>query len=296
VVRVTQDPAGRFVRMVHGTTVHGQQRTAPAQAALLAGAAAGPLVADNPLALAARLTAQAELCGRIEREPLTYYHRTGPLGRLFAAYERAGRTPSVAAVGLGTGALAAYGRPGQRITFYEIDPAVARLAADTRYFTFLARSPAAVDVVLGDARLQLAREPRQFDLIVVDAFSSDAIPVHLLTREALAVYLARLAPGGVLAFHLSNRYLDLPPLIGKLGESFDPPLAVRLGDDRYTSDAERSWGKSPSLWVVAARGPDDLQFLTAASPYWSPVRVPPLTPLWTDDFSNLLRAWRVDPE
>src|SRR5439155_6829326 len=135
------------------------------------------------------------------REPLTYYHPTGPIGQVFAAFSGAAAKSQVGVVGLGTGSLAAYGASGQQFTYYEIDPAVDRLAHDTRYFTFVHDSPARVEVILGDARLTLAdAPPRQYGLLVIDAFSSDAIPLHLLTREALQLYLDKLADDGLLAF------------------------------------------------------------------------------------------------
>src|SRR5204863_4049422 len=124
-----------------------------------------------------------------------YYHRTGPMGQAFATFTGAFAKPHVAVVGLGAGSLAAYAQPGERWTFYEIDPAIEAMARDGRYFTYLRDARAEVRVVLGDARLSLAKEePAALDLLVVDAFGSDAIPIHLLTREALALYLRDLRP------------------------------------------------------------------------------------------------------
>ena len=162
------------------------------------------------------------------REPLTYYHRAGPLGQIFAATaEKAGRR-RVAVVGLGTGTVAAYGNAGEAWTFYEIDPGILKIARDPRYFTYLRDSPAHIDVVLGDARLSLTHAPpHAYDLIIVDAFNSDAIPVHLLTREALGVYLDKLAPGGIVALHLSNRYLELEPVVAALAR--ERGLKARVG-------------------------------------------------------------------
>ncbi|HEX2210727.1 MAG TPA: fused MFS/spermidine synthase, partial [Longimicrobium sp.] len=162
------------------------------------------------------------------REPLTYYLLHGPLGKVFAATADRAGTRRVAVVGLGTGTTAAYARPGEDWTFYEIDPGIERIARDTAYFTYLADSPARTRVVLGDARLSLARDTAAtYDLILLDAFSSDAIPVHLVTREALQTYLARLAPRGIIAFHISNRYLDLEPVVAALAK--DRGLAARGG-------------------------------------------------------------------
>jgi hypothetical protein len=290
VVRVTESPDGRFVRMVHGTTLHGQERTEAGQELRRVSAAAGALAATNPFGAAVIAAAEPVLRDGIDREPLTYYHRRGPIGQVFAS--RPGGFRSVAVVGLGTGAVAAYARPGQRFVFYEIDPAVARIARDPAYFTFLARAPREPEVIVGDARLQLERAAdERFDLIVLDAFSSDAIPVHLLTREALRLYVSRLTDGGLLAFHVSNDYLDLPPLLARLGEDARPQLVAYLNDDRVVSEAAAAEGQSPSQWVVLARRPEDLGRMRG-SPYWQPVRTRPETPLWTDDYSHLLGAWR----
>ena len=248
-----------LTRLVHGTTLHGQQWANEA----------GP------------------------PRPLMYYHRTGPAGRLLARLP-AGRTRRVAAVGLGCGALAAYSRPGETWGFYELDPAVVRIAADPAYFTFLRDAQGSVEVVSGDARRQLAREPDgSFDLIVLDAFSSDAIPVHLLTREAVGVYTRKLAAGGILLFHLSNRYLDLPPLVARTGAAAEPPLRCRIGSDSPTP-AEKADGKFPSVWAVLYRAETDLGD-AAADPFWPAARPHP-GPVWRDDFSNLLAVWKRDEE
>jgi spermidine synthase len=146
------------------------------------------------------------------REPSTYFHKTGPIGQVFAALQ--GRHKSrVGIVGLGIGTLAAYSEAGQQWTFFEIDPAIADLASDSRQFTYLSDSPARTRIVLGDARIALTKEPaRSFDVLVVDAFSSDAVPVHLLTREALQLYLQKLDAGGIIAFNITNSYLFSDPL------------------------------------------------------------------------------------
>ena len=257
VVRVTKSPDGRFVRLVHGTTLHGQQRADET----------GP------------------------PRPMTYYHERGPVGNLFRALP-ADRVKRVAVVGLGTGAVAAYARPGQEWVFYEIDPAVVRIARDPRYFTFLSSCRAeACDVVLGDARRQLARAPDgAFDVIILDAFSSDSIPVHLLTREAVRLYVQKLAPGGVLAMHVSNVHLDLPPLVARLAADHAPPLVARYAHDS-PSDGEKADGKTASQWMVLARTAADLGPM-AGGGYWQAVRHPGTGPVWRDDFANLLSAWK----
>jgi spermidine synthase len=198
---------------------------------------------------------------------------------------------AVAAIGLGIGTLSAYARPGQQWTFFEIDPAVERIARDERYFTFLRMCGDQCRVVLGDARLSLvARPDAQYHLIVLDAFSSDAIPVHLMTQDAMAVYLSHLEPDGVLAFHVSNRHLTLSPIVGRLARHNG--LAAREFRDRPVPGRPWALDKSLSWWVVVARSPEDLGALTR-DPRWSEPRVPVFTPLWTDDFSNVFDVLRV---
>jgi SAM-dependent methyltransferase len=221
---------------------------------------------------------------RHPRDPLTYYHRKGPLGQIFAATaEKAGRR-RVAVVGLGTGTVAAYGNAGETWTFYEIDPGIVEIARDPRYFTYLRDSPARVGVVLGDARLSLARAPAQaYDLIIVDAFNSDAIPVHLLTREALGVYLDKLAPGGIIALHLSNRYLELEPVVAALAR--ERGLRARVGMATLSG-----YFLSASTWAAVARSDEDFGPLAADS-HWFTAKPARGIPAWTDDYSSLLSVW-----
>src|SRR5262249_6430758 len=152
---------------------------------------------------------------------LAYYHRSGPLGEIFDCFRKGAAASAVAVVGLGAGATACYERANEQWTFYEIDPLVINLARDTNYFSYLQRcSQAQTPVLVGEARLRLGEPaPHSSGLIVLDAFSSDAIPVHLLTREALALYLSKLADGGLLVFHISNRYLDLEPVLADLANA-----------------------------------------------------------------------------
>jgi spermidine synthase len=216
------------------------------------------------------------------REPLTYYLRSGPLGAVFAATaDRDGRR-RVAVVGLGTGTTAAYGRPGEDWTFYEIE----RIARDTAYFSYLTDSQARTRVVLGDARLSLAGETdRTYDLILLDAFSSDAIPVHLMTREAVDTYLARLAPRGLIVFHVSNRYLDLEPVVAALAR--DRGLVARAGQG---PQGARGTYESVSTWIALARTEADLGPLMADASWWQP-RLRRGVGTWTDDYSSLLTVF-----
>jgi hypothetical protein len=261
VVRVMQDMGNDTLRLHHGSTIHGRQFADPARAC----------------------------------EPLSYYHPTGPLGSLFETFEaRAGAdaatSPHVAAVGLGTGAVVAYSRPGQTWTFYEINPEIVRLARDTHAFTYLrdcARAP--TEVVLGDARLQMRGAPEShYGLILLDAFSSDAVPAHLLTREALDLYLSKLAEGGLIAFHVSNRGLDLHAVVGGLAR--DAGLAARVFDDPSFDNAS---GKEPSEWVVVARRPEDFSTLTSEA-NWQPLEESPRRrfEVWRDDFSDIIGVFK----
>jgi spermidine synthase len=190
---------------------------------------------------------------------------------------------------LGTGALAAYGRPGDRFTYYEIDQAVVDIARDRQLFTFLSDSPAAIDVEVGDGRLVLEQEPqRRFDLLIVDAFSGDAIPVHLITEEAIALYAQRITADGVIAFHISNRYFDFAPVIGQLAASVG--FVAYVQDDPATSAQEQE-GKLEATWVVMARHPSDLPTVID-DPRWHPLVADPAAPLWTDSYSDLLHVFR----
>ena len=212
--RVSEDRVAGHRSLAHGTTLHGMQRLDPG---------ARP-------------------------EPLTYYHRTGPFGHLIDAIPRLRDDVRVAAIGLGVGTLAAYVRPGQAWTFYEIDPAIERIARDERYFTFLQACGAACRVVIGDARLSLAADTgSRYDLIALDAFSSDAIPMHLLTHEAMSVYLSRLAPHGVLAIHVSNRHLRLDGVVGRLAAA-NGLVALEERDREGATPSGRSSRQRPTGW------------------------------------------------
>jgi hypothetical protein len=183
--------------------------------------------------------------------------------------------------------MACYLRPGESLTFYEIDPAVERIASDPRYFTFLSQCEPSSQIVLGDARLKLRDAPDHgYDLIVLDAFSGDTVPMHLITREALALYLRKLAPGGTLAFHISNRYLKLAPVLGALAQ--DAGLVCLIDRDTNVTEAESGQGKRASEWVVMARAKADLGEL-GTDAHWAPLEAPSGTHVWTDDYSNLIR-------
>jgi hypothetical protein len=195
---------------------------------------------------------------------------------------RTGAPHRVGVIGLGTGTLAAYGRPGDEYRFYEIDPDVERLSREE--FSYLPDSRASVTVVLGDARLSLEREPPgRFDLLVVDAFTSDAIPVHLLTREAFGLYFTHLKGNGVLAVHVSNKYLDLAPVVRLAAESSGKE--ARLVDTRDDGKDDNVFG---ATWVLVTgrKGFFDSPPLSSATAI--PVR--PGQRVWTDGYSNLFRT------
>jgi hypothetical protein len=258
ILRVTSVDRGRFHRLFHGSTLHGQQCFDPDR----------------------------------RRDPLTYFTRTGPIGQVFSTMRDRPGPRSVAVVGLGAGSLACYAESGDRWTFYELDPAVVRIARDPRFFTFLRDCPArSLTLVEGDARLRLAEAPDGgYDLIVLDAFGSDAAPMHLLTREALRLYRRKLSPGGLLAFNLSSRYLDLDTVVDALAA--DAGLACRVCYDVDVSPAEVRDGKQPSIWAVLAASPADLGPL-ANDPRWVVPRLRPGQRPWTDDFSDILGAFRL---
>lgn len=221
-------------------------------------------------------------------EPLSYYHRSGPAGDIFSMLPH-GRT---AVIGLGVGSLAAYARPTEAMTYYEIDPDVRWAAEQSGSFHFLQSARdrgAAVDIVLGDARLTLWRAAdAQHDLIVLDAFSGDAVPVHLLTHEAVQLYLSKLNPHGVLAVHTSNIYLDLRPVLASLAH--DTSCTFLYREDLDITPEDMAAGKCPSQWVVIARDPMSLHRLTETR-HWQTWTGPKTEP-WTDDFSNVLSAMR----
>ena len=222
-----------------------------------------------------------------KREPLTYYHREGPLGDLFRLTTDPARPRTVALVGLGTGTTACYARPGERWTYYEIDPLVVSLATHPQLFTYLRLCQPDVRIVLGDARLSLAAAPdSSFDMVALDAFSSDAIPVHLMTREALRLYARKLRPGGVIAFHISNRYLDLEPVLVELAR--DARLAGASANRDVTAEqkAQLLYG---SRWVAMSASAHTLAPLVREAG-WLVLAPAAKARVWTDDYSDVWHA------
>ena len=234
-------------RLMHGVIMHGEQYRAPER----------------------------------RGEPTTYYGATSGIARAIKALDGSGMRVGV--VGLGTGTLAVFGRPGDIYRFYEINPQVVDVA--NREFTFLGDSGAKIEHVLGDARLALEREPPQnYDLLVIDAFSSDSIPVHLITREALAVYLRHLKPGGVIAFHVTNRFLHLAPVVKRIAVEHDLQVAL-IADDAEDSDLART------DWVLVTREKALIERPEIAK-FTSEIENIPGLRVWTDDFNNLFRIFK----
>ncbi len=210
------------------------------------------------------------------REATAYYGASAGVGLAIASKSQPG--VRVGIIGLGAGTLAVYGRAGDHYTIYEIDPAVIDLAK--REFSFLADSLANIDIVLGDARLQLEREPdQQFDVLAIDAFSGDSIPVHLITAQAMAVYMRHLKLDGILAFHLTNRFLSLPPVVYNIAKAQN--LAVALIHDENDNPALRN-----TDWVLVSRDPAVLK-VDSIRRATSDIKPIPGLGVWTDDFNNL---------
>ena len=233
--------------LIHGRVMHGQQFMAPEQ----------------------------------RKRPTSYYTEASGVGRLLRAL--ADRPIEVGAVGLGAGTIAAYGKAGDRYRFYEIDQAI--VDAAQRHFSFIADSPATVEVAVGDGRLLLQQETEQrFDVLVVDAFSGDAIPVHLLTREAVELYRQRLKPGGVIALHVSNSHLNLRPVVGRIADELGLQVA-------FVPDAgiEGDMATAVSDWILLAedRPVLDLPLIAEAT---APMSKRTGGRTWTDDYSNILQV------
>ncbi len=258
VKHVQIDEDGKFIQLVHGTTLHGQQFVDPARS----------------------------------DEPTAYYACTGPVGDIFGALHSTGSRRNVAVIGLGTGAVATYIQPGERVTFFEIDPDIERIARNPKFFTFLRNCRGSETVVLGDGRLSLKQHHEMFDLIMLDAFSSDSVPTHLLSEEALDLYLTRLNPHGLLVFHVSNRYLDLGPVLGVLARRAGL-VALRRQDT--VVDEERADGKLPSQYLVMARTAGDLGPI-ATNPEWTEIPQRAGTAVWTDQYCNILSVLKVPSE
>jgi spermidine synthase len=257
---VAQDPKSGFRTLINGRTMHGVQRSAEL---------------ENP-------------------EPLSYFHRLGPMGDVFSLHPMPDDA-YVGVVGLGIGSIASYGQPGHRFDFYEIDPVVYQLANNPDYFTYLTSCKAEHRVILGDARIQLARDENftppqpdqaqpRYDLLILDAFSSDSIPTHLITREAMQLYLSRLAPDGLIAMNVTNKFIDVRPVLLGLARHFDLTLAIR--EDRLAGDHTDNDGRLSVTFVVMSPKAALVEpFLQTER--WHEVKTDRKTTLWTDEHSNI---------
>ena len=216
-------------------------------------------------------------------QPLSYYHETGPVGDIMNFIS--GRpNQHVAVVGLGTGSMAGWARPNRRITFFDIDPQVPGIAS--RFFTYLRRCDTGCDIVIGDGRLSIEKTPNgTFDVLMLDAFNSDSIPAHLVSREAVAAYVKTLKPGGLILFHVSNRYMDVEGLVSAVALDAGLQGLIRYDDD------EGPTGKTSSDYVVAARSREDLGELSL-NHYWTEMKARDGIQPWTDDYSNMMTIIR----
>jgi spermidine synthase len=262
VLRVSDSQSGLWHVLTHGSTTHGVESTT----------------------------------GSKRLMPTSYYHPTGPVGSLVRALHADQHFKNFAVIGLGVGTLAAYCVPGTEADFFEIDSAVIRIAENPAFFSYLTdmrnRPGTAIRTHHNDGRLGMAETPDDtFDLVVVDAFSSDAIPTHLITLEAIAIYAQKCRPHGIVAFNISNRHFELRPVLADIGASLGMTAGFMLDD--MISPAARADGKHASLWVALTKTPEDFATLVRENPAWQPLRGTPQGPhCWTDDYSSVLGVLR----
>ena len=256
VLKISESYDGRFRLLSHGTTLHGGQR-----------------VRDND---------GKPLGGR--PEPIMYYYNGSAMAQILDAARARTKPIRYAVIGLGTGTLACRAEPGDTVHYYEIDPAMIRLATDPKNFSFLDECRP-VQITLGDARLTLAEAPdASYDVIIVDAFTSDAIPIHLLTREAMAIYRQKLVPEGIVAIHVSNRHLELASVVAGIAKANDLVSRVNEGADVTENDSEYVFLGT----VVAATAKDENFGPIAQSEAWELQKPDPKQWVWTDDYSNII--------
>jgi hypothetical protein len=259
--KISETGDGRYRNLSHGTTLHGGQQIRDAQ---------GKPITDRP-------------------KPIMYYYDGSAIAQTLNA-ARAGKMGGplrIAVIGLGTGSMICRAEPSDSVTFYEIDQSIIHTARDSGLFTFLRECGPKTPIVLGDARLTLAEAPdASYDYILVDAFTSDAIPIHLLTREAMAIYLKKLTPGGIIAVHVSNRHLELESVVAGIAEANGAVSRVSQSADVTESDAEYRF---LATVVAVARKDEDFGPL-AKSEAWELQEPDPSQWVWTDDYSNIVGA------
>ncbi len=222
------------------------------------------------------------------QEPLKYYAKSGPAGQIFRAFQDDARLKKVGVARLGIGSLAAYSEAGQEWTFFEIDGDVKKRAEDAKRNTFLRDAKGKVRVQLGDERLQLQRSNDTFGLLIIDVYDSDAIPVHLLTREAIAMYRERLSADGILVFHITSRYVDLEAVLANVAAD---AKCVAYYRRHVPSATEMKLGVTESEWLVMAREEKHLTSLLKSG-NWQPARNKAGLKPWTDDYYSLLDVLR----
>lgn len=255
--RVETENEGMYHLLIHGSTTHGVQNRQPG----------------------------------MEGEPLAYFSRRGPLGELMQELYPAEQRKRMAVVGLGAGAISCYAHAGDVIHFYEIDPVVCEIASNPELFSYLRHCPAELAIIPGDARISLyQQETEAYDVIIQDAFSSDAIPVHLLTMEAMQTYLSRLKPEGILLFNITNRYVDMKPVLAALARHLNL-AGLHKSDTALVSElyARKIF---PSEWIVLS--PDEEKIQVLQTKYgWDTLSAHPDAPVWTDDYSNILSCIKL---
>jgi hypothetical protein len=259
--KIVVTPRGQYHVLMHGTTIHGAERFLNDD---------GTPVTGRP-------------------EPITYYHKDGGIGQAIAAVrERKGAPLRVAVIGLGSGTLTCASEPGETWKFFEIDQSMVDTARDPKYFTYIQNCEPDLKPVIGDARLTFAKEPDGiYDLIIVDAYSSDAIPIHLATEEAMAIYKEKLSPQGAVVMHVSNRHLELSSVVVGIADAND--LKSWIFSEDSGRDNEYIFATSV---VVCAREEADVGTL-ASSDQWAETEADEKQRVWTDDYSNVLGAvWR----
>jgi hypothetical protein len=252
---VSMRPESKIMLLKHGTTVHGAQSQLP----------------------------------NLRRQPQTYYSVDSGISQVMQRLD----FKNIGLVGLGSGALSCYHRPGQSFTYFEIDPMMVLIAKNRRYFSYLSECTPSASIILGDARLHLQRlqaEPK-FDLLVIDAFSSDSIPMHLMTAEAMNINLSRLTDDGVLMIHISNRFFDLEPVIERLAQNAG--LHTTIFRTATQKDFPIGVFPTPSVWVAVSRQEGLIRKIRGFDPGWATLKRKPSQSLWTDDFSTPLEALKA---
>ena len=204
---------------------------------------------------------------------------------MFRTFNESGPNSIIGVVGLGVGSIASYSKPGQVFTFYEIDPVVVEIAKDKKYFNFLSSMEGTYNIIIGDGRLKLRDAPNSlYEMIILDAFSSDSIPVHLLTKEAFNLYLSKIKKNGLIVFHISNKFVDLKPLLGNLANDFGI-IGISKFDD--VNKEEQIVGKLPSEYVVVGQSGFIINKLIRSHD-WKKIVPRPNFPIWTDKYSNII--------